>query len=911
MLYGRDKELAEVDRLLAGARRSRGGALLLEGEPGIGKSMLLDHAARQADDMRVLRCAGSEAEAELAFAGLHLLLRPLLDRLDAIPAPQARSLGGALGLTEAEGGDRFLVGLAVLSLLAGLAEERPVLCLVDDMHWIDQASADALLSAARRLEAESIALVFAARDDERQDRTTGLPELRLGRLDRTDAASLLTDRSPGLAPQVRDRVLDEADGNPLALVELPAALTPEQRSARPTPLALHIEARPIADRVQDTFRSAIAALPPKAADLLLIAAADGTGELATVLRAGRAFGATLGDLEAGERARLVRLTATSVVFRHPLIRVAVYQGARLTSRLGAHRALADALETVDDHAARRTWHLAAASTGPDERVAAALERCAEGARRHGGHAAVAAAYERAADLSPDRCERARRLIAAAGAAAACGQTRRAADLADRAAPHAADALTRASLARVRAVLVYDRGYSRMDRWLGEVADAVAGHDPDAAVSMLFDAATVAWAASDAVSVANAAERMAALRPSAAHGPLLVRAATALAQLSTGEVREGVPALRAVVEGLRDTGHPLGLRQSISAQWWYHMVAEPEAAHDAAEGVVAKCREQGTIGPLPRALTFLARSQWRLGRYRDMRTTAGDGLRIAQDTSQYHYAGHLTGLLTKAAALKGDEEGCRALSEQGPRDGGRCAESRHALGMLDLGLGRYEAALRRFEEIGASPERHPVTALYVLPDHIEAAVQLGRPERAREACARFVDWADATGRPWAEAIARRCQALLATGEDADRRYAQAVKLHVRDEQPFERARTELLYGAWLRRNRRPADARPLLRSALQIFEGIDAEPWAERARAELRATGERVDVPAGNDGPLPALTPQEHQVVRLAATGLSNIDIGARLLLSPRTVGSHLYKAFRKLGVTSRHELTGLFTEKGP
>ncbi|MER6594193.1 AAA family ATPase, partial [Micromonospora purpureochromogenes] len=404
MLHGRAREQAEIERLLEGARNGHSGTLVVRGPAGIGKSALLEYAAGRAAGMRVLRSVGIESEAALPFAALHLLLRTGLDRIHALPDPQAAALRGALGLGDAPPESRFLVGLATLSLLSELAGDGALLCLIDDAQWFDQASTDALVFAARRLKADGIAMIFAARPD---FPAPGLDELRLGGLDGTAAAALLPADLP---PQVRERLIQESDGNPLALIELPAALSPEQRAGRLSPVG----AMPVADRVQAAFHAQMAELPEHARTALLIAAADGSGELATLVAAG----ASLHGLEAAERSRLIEISGSVVGFRHPLIRAAAYHGASVSRRLAVHRALADALtsSTAPDAADRRTWHLAAAALGPDEDVAEKLEEAAGRARTRGGHAAMAAAYERAAELTADPVRRSARLAAAALAA---------------------------------------------------------------------------------------------------------------------------------------------------------------------------------------------------------------------------------------------------------------------------------------------------------------------------------------------------------------------------------------------------------------------------------------------------------------------------------------------------------------
>ncbi|WP_344951194.1 ATP-binding protein, partial [Actinomadura miaoliensis] len=485
-----------IDRLLADVRLGRSGALVLRGEAGIGKSALLDYAAAAAGDgVRVLRGAGVEPEMELPFAGLHLLLRPALEGIGRLPAPQAEALRGALGLVPAPGKDLFLVGLAVLTLLADLAERCPLVCLVDDAHWLDHASAEALLFAARRLEAEGVALVFAARDDDRPFPAPGVAELRLDGLDAAAAAELLAERAADLPPRVRDRILEDALGNPLALLELPATLSPAQRRGELPVRAVGLGEVTASSRLRQTFCDRVAALPGGTGALLLVAAADDTGRLDVVLEAAGRLGASLADIAPAETARLVRVTDGRLVFRHPLIRAAVYQNAPVTLRLATHRALAESLDGHADDADRRAWHLASAATGPDEDTAAALERCAEHARTRGGYAAVAAAYERAAQLTPARLDRGRRLVAAATAALDAGWWRRATELAEAAIPDLEDPPALARAAQVRAAVATAEGRPRAAHaLLTEAAGMLTGRDDDTAAAMYSEATTAAWLA---------------------------------------------------------------------------------------------------------------------------------------------------------------------------------------------------------------------------------------------------------------------------------------------------------------------------------------------------------------------------------------------------------------------------------
>ncbi|MGS2616297.1 AAA family ATPase [Micromonospora sp. LZ34] len=887
MLHGRAREQAAIDRLLAEARAGRSGALVIRGPAGIGKSALLDQAAERAAGMRVVRGVGIESEATLPFAALHLLLRPGIDRIHALPDAQAAALNGALGLGDIVPESRFLVGLATLSLLSELAGEGGLLCLIDDAQWFDQASLDALVFAARRLEADGVVMIFAGRDG---FAPAGLPELRLGGLDGTAAAALLPADLP---PQVRERLIAESDGNPLALLELPAALSAEQRAGRLSPVG----AMPVADRVQEAFQAQIAALPEPAQAALLIAAADGSGELETLVAAG----AALPGLEAAERRRLIEIRGTTVAFRHPLIRAAAYQSAPVSQRLAVHRALADALthSAAADAADRRTWHLAAAALGPDEDVAQALEETAERARTRGGHAAIAAAYERAAELTADPVHRSGRLAAAALAASDAGLMGRAAALADSATPEVDDPDMVTALTQVRAHREFELGTPlAAGRIIMDNVPRVAARSAEQATWLLVEAIRCAWYAGDP---GLAEQAGAALRALPVVGSPLVSGALGLARLLTGDTAGGIRLMGEAVTAPALAG--LGVPGRTFAADLCLPLGRADLAEEITASVVTECQQSGMIGWLAFALQDHGLVQGWLCRYGEARASLNAGLRLAMDLGHEHRVSHLTCSLAWLLAHQGEPEECRAKAEQGVARADErglapaAAVGRWALGLLELGLGRPDAALRELAAI-------PLAGIAALSaaDQVEAAVRAGRPERAREPLARYLDWAGHVRQPSSDAIALRCRALV---EEDEAHFVHAVRLHEQSDQPYEQARTQLAYGEWLRRARRRADARAQLRRALATFDELGSELWAERARVELRATGDVPAAPRTAGDPLSVLTPQERQVVRLAAEGATNRDIAAQLFLSPRTVGYHLYKAFPKLGITSRAQLAAI------
>lgn len=873
VLYGRATEQMAIERLITLAADGHSGALVLRGEPGIGKSALLAWAAESASrsGLRVLRVAGIEAETDLAFAGLVQLLWPVQDRIDALSDPQAAALRAVLGSGQPPGRDRFLLGLAVLTLLADLADDGPLLCLVDDAHWLDQATADALLFAARRFAEEGVAMLLATREEGLA--TPGVTELALSRLDNGDAARLLADR--GLTLALRDRVIVESAGNPLALIEFAAAQRDQPAGLAPLP---------VADRVLAAFRAQISRLSERTRLMMLIAAAEARGHLPTLLGAAAAFGVGLDDLAEAEAAQLLRVNGNTVTFRHPLIAAAAYQGAVLARRVAVHRALADAERDPD------CWvrHLAAATMGPDEHVAAELVAAAERARCRAGYAAAAGWYQQAAQFTPAPRDRATRLGEAASLAFVAGHTERAGELA-RQAEQLVDEATALALPPVRAAVEFELGEPRLAAQL--LIERAARAEPEQAAAMLRTSAGYAWFCGDADTIRVAARMCAGLdRPD-----LMV---TGMAHLVDDDYARGLPLLVELVEAGHEAADDAARARAVFSGM---LIGDDAATLRLATAEVARCRKESRIGALPQLLQDLAGAQIRAGRHRDAEVTVAEAVKIATDTGLHQRVARLNGVLARVAAIEGDEQRCRRLAGESPDVGGAASDS--ALILLDLAIGDHETAVSRFDAARRGPGRHAVALLAAAADQVEAAVRLGRPERAQEPLRRFEAWAQAGRQPWALAVALRCAALLGDKEEP---YERAVRLHERAGRPFERARTELLYGEWLRRARRRSEARDPLRSALEIFERLRATPWAERARTELRATGDSAVVAhptAANV--LDRLTPQELQVARLAAEGSSSREIAAALFLSPRTVEYHLYKAYPKLGITSRRELSRL------
>jgi DNA-binding CsgD family transcriptional regulator len=904
VLFGREAECAAVEGLIAAAGSSRSGALVVRGEPGVGKSALLGHAVEQAREMRVLRWSGIEAESELAFAALHQLVRPILESRTQLAEPQAAALAGALGLSRASVEDRFLIGVAVLSLLAEAADEAPLVCVVDDAQWLDRPSADALTFAARRLEAEGVVLLFAARDGElRRFEGQGLPELSLGGLDAEAAGALLAERVPSrLSPGVRDRLVESARGNPLALIELAGLLSAGQLAGRaplPDPL-------PHSAQIEQIYLDRARGLPAPAQLLLLLVAADDTGSLATVFDAASALGVEPEALDAAEAAGLVRAFNAKVEFRHPLVRSTIYADATFAQRQAVHRALADVFAGEQD-ADRRAWHRAAASAGQDDEVADELEQTARRARRTSGFAAAARALERAAELSGDDEARGRRLVAAAQDAWLAGGLDQALGLLERARGLVSDLLVRADLMHLRGTVELRCGVpAEAATILAAGAAEVAPVAPAKAIEMLADAAQAASYAGDAAQIVEFGRRASAL---AADGDpdrrFTVMVVVGTGNLLAGDTARGAPQLREALGLAADFQDP---RRLVHAGACAGYVGEEAAEHELYGRAVARAREIGAVATLPYVLEYLARSESVDGRYAAAAAHATEGLRLARETGQQNSVCHLLASLALIAALQGRADECRAhathaLELATARGlGYQSALAEWALARLDLGLGRPAEALARLAGLAAAGpgEGHPFVKVVSAPELVEAAVRASQTATAEAALSEFERFAHGTATPWALALVARCRGLLAAGVAAERYFLEALRLHGESARPFDRARTELVFGEYLRRDGRRTDARAHLRAALDGFERLGAGAWAERARDELRASGEtaRKRSPSALD----QLTPQEVQITRLVAEGATNKEVAARLFLSPRTIDYHLRKIFTKLGITSRAEL---------
>jgi DNA-binding CsgD family transcriptional regulator len=919
VLYGRRQERARIAALLADARAGHAGVLVIRGESGIGKTTLLQDAADQASGFRLLRCTAVESEVELAFAALHQLLRPVLDYLDRLPAPQASAVRGAFGLVETQAEtNRFLVEVGTLSLLTVVAAEQPLLCLVDDARFLDAASVDTLLFVARRLQAERLVVLFAARDGEaRSFPAPGLPELRLGGLDPAAAGALLQTQVGELALEVRDRLIAEAGGNPLALQELLGALTSQQLAGH----QLLPQRLPLTARLQAVFLERFRQLPQATQTLLLVAAAEDTGELATILAASDVLGVdkeALGSAEEAGLVQVVQVVDAQLVFRHPLVRSAVYQHATVFARRAAHRALVEVLKG-GQQADRRAWHLAAATLDPDEDVAGALEASAGRARRRGGPAAAAGALERAAALTPEGGVRARRLVAAAEDRWEAGHPSQALALLEQVDPGLVDAAVRARLAHVWGAIELASGIpATACTLLLEGARPILASDPGRAIEMLALAAQAALAAGELDTLVHqvhpAVVRLNAQRPG--------REDLRVQRVADSLVAAGLVEAPAAVAAESRSGEAASTWPHPSFTWTSPMLVLVQPAVDDVTGdqlaarLVEARRAAGTVSALTVALANLMLAEASLGQWHPAIDDATEGLRLAIETGQDATAAYFAAWLAWFAAFQGRADECRRLAEEAlavalPRRlVGVAAFAAWALAMLELAEGRPAAALERLRAVATPghPTAYAPVALLATRDLVEAAAQAGALAGVEPLVARFERWARADQRPWTLVVARRLRALVTQGPAAEQHYRAALAVEGAVVPPVELARSELLYGRWLRRARRRSDARVHLRAARELYERLGATPWAERARAELRASGEKVR--SRDPATLQQLTPQERQVASLAAQGLSNQQIADQLFVSRHTVSYHLHKVYAKLGITSRAELGRLDLEDG-
>ena len=893
-LIGRRDEVAMLDRLVLALEAGESRALVLRGQAGVGKTALLDHLATSAAACRVVRTSGVQAEMELAFAGLHQLCLPVMDYLVRLPEPQRVALSTALGMTTGPAPDRFLASLAVLNLLSYAAEERPLLCLVDDEQWLDRASAQVLAFVARRLVAESVGLVFAARVP--TDALAGLPALVVGGLRGTDARLLLESALVGpIDPRIRDQIIAETGGNPLALLELPRGLSAEELAGG---FGLP-EAVRLSGDVEAAFRARIDTLPAESARLLLVAAADPTGDVALMWRAAALLGLSAEVAAPVLEADLASFTSR-VRFRHPLVRSAAYRSAVLAERRDVHRALAAATDDGTDPD-RRAWHRALAAVGPDETVAADLERSAARAQARGGVGAAAAFLERAAMLSADPEQRAERGLAAASAKIQAGAFEAALDLLTLAEIGALNDVQKArtELVRGRVAFVTSRG-SEAPPLLLAAADKLMAVDVPLARATYLEAMTAAMfvgrlaVGAGVVEIARTLEADPPPPGDDSLSDLLLD--WLVVQFSRGYVA-GVPWLRrALTRFSAETSTDEHRRWVFLAGTAAHFGWDDARLDMLTAHHVDEARAAGALSDVPLALSARAIALVFFG---DLEGAASvvDELHAAMEATGSRIAPYAE---LGVAAMRGHRDRAAVLVEStvaevtARGEGNGLTVARWAETVLHNGRGDYRSALIAAQQAADFPPELGASN-WSLPELIEAV------ELASEALGRLDQMAAACATPWALGLAARSRALLLDGDAAEQCYREAIEQLSRTRVRAELARAHLVYGEWLRRERRRTEARTQLRTAHSMFAEMGMGGFAERARRELNAVG---DAPHKIDSAVDGqqLTAQEAQVARMARDGLSNAEIGARLFISARTVQYHLSKVFTKLGITSRAHL---------
>ena len=906
-LTGRRAECVVLDRLMAAVRTGESRALVVHGEPGVGKTALLQYLAGQASGCRVAPAGGVQSEMELAFAVLHQLCAPMLDRLERLPTPQRDALRTAFGLSAGPAPDRFLIGLAALGLLSEVAGDRPLVCIVDDEQWLDSASAQVLAFVARRLGAESVGLVFGARVPTGD--LAGLPELVVRGLREDDARALLDSALTGpMDRRVRDQVIAEAHGNPLALLELPRGGTAAELAGGfglPGTISL-------SGSIEESFRRRIEALPAGTRRLLLLAAADPTGDPALVRRAARRLGVGAEAAGPAVEAGLAEF-GVRVRFRHPLVRSVVYRSAPGQERQLAHAALAEVTDPELDPD-RRAWHRAQAAPEPDEDVAGELERSAGRAQARGGLAAAAAFLERAVMLTPDPARRAGRALAAANTKVQAGAFDSAQDLlaAAGAGPLSEFEQARVDLLRAQLAFVTNRG-GDAPLLLVKAARRLEPVDAGLARATYLDALTASTLAGRLASpgghtleVARAAS--AAPRPlDDPRVPDLLLDGLA-ANFNEGYAA-GVPFLR---QALAAFGRGMSADEELRWLWLTTLAAlhlwDDERWDMLSARYVGLARKAGALSELPLALSTRSMMLLFAGDLATATALTGEGRAVIDATGSQFAPYAAMGL----AASQGRQAEVSALIEATAGDvalrgeGIAMSVAEWANALLHNGLGRYREAMRAAQRALYYQEypgmRYPGIANWAAAELVEASARSGMTETAADTCRWIAEMTSASGTSWALGVEARSRALVTEGHGAESLYQDSIMHLDRSRVRAELARAHLLYGEWLRRRRRRGDAREQLRTAQDMLEAMGMEAFAERARRELRATGETARKRTAAAAVNQELTAHEAQIARLAREGLSNPEVGARLFLSPRTVQYHLGNVFAKLGITSRSQL---------
>ena len=906
-LLGREPERRMVEQLLVAAQAGNSRALVVRGDAGIGKTALLEYLrdAAIASRFRVESSTGIDAETQFAFAGLHQFCVPFLDHVDALPEPQQLALGIALGSESGPAPGKFLIGLATLNLLAEVAEHGPLLCLVDDAQWLDQASAEIIAFVARRIGAERLVIAFGVRDV-RGDGVSvfsGLPELPLTGLDRMAAQTLLDTafRAP-VDEAVRERIIAEARGNPLALLEMPANL-PAARLAGGFELPDHTN---VPERIERGYLDRSRDLPETTQLLLLAAAADPTGDPVLLSRAGAELDVAAEASLPAEAAGLIEVDG-KVRFRHPLVRSAVYRSADAASRRRVHGALAQATDATLDPD-RRAWHSAYAVEGVDEEVAAELERSAGRARSRGGHAAAGAFLRRSTELSPGIADRTRRALDAAYAMHNAGASEAALDLLAIAEGGSPDPLQRARVALVRAQIAFQRTHGvEVHQMLVDAAAALAPFDPALSREIHLHALDTAIVSGSADALGISRTALAAM-PARASRPVDLLLG-GLAKTMVDGYSAGVPAVRLALDAVCESMRP-GSEQEGAREPWLWLagraavgILDDERAHRIAEWNVSVCRTTGALAGLPSALNLHANILAISGEI----TRAGELASEAEMITESMGGAPLRHARAMLSAWTGDRAGlARSNSltlqtDKSPIGSAQAAFAHYASAVLHNGLGEYSTA----REAAASTCESAELSLSTLglPELIEASVRAGDRETALRALERLSGRARVSGTAWALGLEARSRALTISGRAAEESYREAIDHLSASRIAGEAARAHLIYGEWLRRAGRRQEARGELRTAHELLSDMGIEAFAARAARELNATGERARKRTAR--PTDALTAQELQIARMVATGATSREVGAQLFLSPRTIESHLRNIFRKLGLTSRRQLSDM------
>lgn len=903
MLVGRELESAHLAELVEQARHGSASSLVVHGEPGVGKSALLEELVDNVSEALVLRTQGLEVEAPLAFAALHRLLLPVMRLREELPVPQARALRVAFGEEDGPSIEPFLVAVATLSMLTAAAEENTVLCVVDDAHWLDPATADALLFCARRLGADRVLLVFSVRDAAATSfRPDGIPELVLTGLDPDAARTLLDQRvSDGRAREVTERLIVESGGNPLALLELPTELSPDQlHGSAPLPPQLHLTTR-----VERAFLDRSRQLPVPVQSLLLLAAADDTGELAIVRRAASNLGVDEKALEAAAQSGLLVADAGAVRVRHPLVRSAIYQAATGEQTRRVHRALADALAGLGD-SDREAWHRAAAADGPDPEVVAALELVGSRAERRGGYVSALAAYERAAALTTATPQRANLTLAAARNAWAFGQTTQARALLATARKFAADPVLLSDIARLQGRIEVNIGSATdAHRIFVEAAHAVHEIDPQRALEMAVAAAIMATYGADGGATLEADD----IGVQVAEGEpprtlCLKQMLVAMTLAAKGDWSGAVAALDVALasgDAVNDLD-VLGNLGNAALQ-----LGDDDAQQHYYSLALSRAREAGAAMAVVYALQRLCFGHLVAGDWGAVRSCAVEALALGASMRLRALTAPPLAWLTLLAALQGRDDYDSLLQDLDEvvaahplgiltdpvHDLTRWAKGAHAAGAADT-----FGALHHLSRM-----RLPALTRMAAAERIDAAVRAGEPDLAHRWVDELTGFAAATDRPWALATVAYGRAMTAGSDEAEQLFADALAHHAHARRPYDQARTHLAYGEWLRRAQRRVEAREHLRHALETFGDVHAEALVDRATQELRASGETAR--KRDPSTLVKLTPMELKVAQLVSSGLSNKDVAAQIWVSPRTVAFHLRNVFAKAGVTSRGELAQL------